>query len=60
MDDKQKLKERMLSSGSLERPSAHDKLWQEAFDLYKKKTGDYEVSLQCGGCFRKVTQWLKK
>lgn len=35
-------------------------LWQQAFEEYKKETGDYQVSVKCGSCFRKVLAWLKR
>ncbi len=34
--------------------------WLEAFEAYTKATGDKEVSLKCGSCYRKVLGWLNK
>ena len=38
----------------------NDLIWQEAFDLYKKQTGDVDVNMECGGCYRKILEWLRK
>jgi hypothetical protein len=34
--------------------------WVEAFDAYKKDTGDNQVGFKCGSCYRKVLAWLKR
>jgi len=49
----------MLVSGELERPK-RTPLWEEAFELYKSETRDFEVSFSCGNCFYKVKTWLLK
>jgi hypothetical protein len=33
--------------------------WVEAFNEYKKATGDKEVGHKCGSCYRKVLKWLR-
>lgn len=33
--------------------------WLEAFEAYKKATGDLHVGMKCGSCYRKVLKWLK-
>lgn len=35
-------------------------LWQAAFELYKKETGDKEVAMECGMCYNKVQSWLQR
>jgi hypothetical protein len=35
-------------------------VWIEAFEAYTQATGDREVSLKCGSCYRKVLSWLNK
>jgi hypothetical protein len=54
------LRDKMLISGELERPSPHNQNWKDAFELYKKESGDYEVSTACGACYEKVKRWLTK
>jgi hypothetical protein len=38
----------------------HIPLWVNALELYKKETGDHEVSLACGSCVNKIKNWLEK
>lgn len=38
----------------------HSKEWGEAFEAYKKETGDLHIGTKCGSCYRKVLQWLKR
>jgi hypothetical protein len=33
--------------------------WLEAFEAYKKATGDHHIGMKCGSCYRKVLAWLK-
>jgi hypothetical protein len=33
--------------------------WTEAFEAYKKETGDNHLGMKCGSCYRKVLAWLK-
>jgi hypothetical protein len=33
--------------------------WTEAFDAYKKATGDLHIGMKCGSCYRRVIAWLK-
>ena len=33
--------------------------WVEAFNEYKKQTGDEQIGMKCGSCYRKVLKWLK-
>lgn len=51
-----------LQTGGLYHQSAkqHIPLWVEAMELYKRETGDKEVSLACGGCVNKIKNWLEK
>ena len=37
-----------------------DPLWIEAIEEYKKATGDYQVSLSCGSCYKKIKDWLER
>ena len=34
--------------------------WVEAFNEYKKATGDEKIGMKCGSCYRKVLEWLKR
>ena len=50
----------ILQSGDIHRPDKFNHFWVQAFEMYKAETRDYEVSIKCGSCFRKVGEWLKK
>ena len=56
---KAELLKRLHDSGQVNtfKPSP---IWQEAFDKYKEETKDFQVSVKCGSCYRKVLAWLKK
>lgn len=34
--------------------------WKKAFEFYWKETGDYNLVMGCGTCYRKLLEWLKK
>jgi predicted transcriptional regulator len=54
------LRDKMFVSGELERPDKDNPNWQQAFELYKSQTGDYQVSLKCSKCFGTVKKWLTR
>ncbi len=56
---REELKTIMLQSGELERFKKTPN-WEKAFEMYKGETKDYEVSVGCSGCFKKVKNWLNK
>lgn len=35
-------------------------VWVEAFEAYRNETGDNQVNIKCGSCYRKVLKWLKQ
>lgn len=56
---REQLRDKMKVSGELERFNKSED-WANAFELYKAQTGDYQVSIKCSSCFRKVKEWLLK
>ncbi len=34
--------------------------WKKAFELYWKETGDYNLTMGCSACYKKVIEWLRK
>jgi len=56
---REELRDKMLVSGELERFNKSDN-WAKAVELYKNMTGDKEVSLGCGTCYKKIKVWLLK
>lgn len=57
MTKKEILKELNIT-GEVHKKSKHH-LWMKAFEGYKAETKDYNISMDCGGCFTKVLNWLK-
>ncbi len=56
---REELRDKMLVSGELERFGPTEN-WKAAFELYKAQTGDYQVSVKCQDCFRKIKKWLTR
>lgn len=56
---KQELLLQLQVTGEINRQS-YNSLWVEAFKQYTEATKDKEVNMQCGGCYRKVKNWLLK
>lgn len=56
---REELRDKMFMAGELER-FKRTEMWELAFEMYKQKTRDHEVSFGCGNCFHKVKTWLTK
>lgn len=57
---RKELHHQMQVSGNIERRGKEIAEWKQAFDMYKRETGDTTVSIGCGSCFNKVKKWLER
>jgi hypothetical protein len=58
---KQELKKSLFDGRLWNPPYRKDHpTWIEAFEAYKRETGDDSVNLRCGMCFNKVKKWLER